>query len=264
MAQLVVRKPKETFLHLANPDAGLYPLNHIYEPEYHQTLYVSVCERLSKLSTAFQLGSCKELVGEIHRGLQPQYVDDEEDPSTLRFEGMILEDGTILEAKAGEILNVCALKSVSVRFGYLDFGVARSVTRDFYEKRKNKAGVKKGDILINSTGDGTIGRVAVYNRDLPAVVDGHITVVRLSSSDLAWYVAAFLLSSDGQKQIYRYINGSSGQVEVYPQDIARLWVNEASATMVKSVAVAFRAACEKHDSFTKDLKTALSMLGGSG
>ncbi|QDP24300.1 hypothetical protein [Bradyrhizobium cosmicum] len=81
-----------------------------------------------------------------------------------------------------------------------------------------------GDLLINSTGDGTIGRVAVYDEQFPAVVDGHITIVRLKNPKLAWYIAAYLLSTQGQRQIYRYINGSSGQVEIYPVDIARLWV----------------------------------------
>ena len=138
--------------------------------------------------------------------------------------------------------------------------LARSVSREFYDNNITRAGVQKNDILINSTGDGTIGRVAIFSYDFPALVDGHITIVRLNNPDLAWYVAAFLLSSDGQKQIYRYINGSSGQVEIYPQDIARLWVKPADNAKMHAVARVFQAACKKHNEFYRDLKAALNSI----
>jgi type I restriction enzyme M protein len=118
----------------------------------------------------------------------------------------------------------------------------------------------KNDVLINSTGDGTIGRVAVYNQEFPAVVDGHITIVRFKDKDLAWYSAAYLLSEQGQDQIYRYINGSSGQVEIYPQDIARLWIPPRPRDQMKQIGNKLRSACEKHNSFFSDMKAALRML----
>ena len=142
----------------------------------------------------------------------------------------------------------------------VDFDSARSVKRDFYDQKRDRAGIQKDDILINSTGDGTIGRVAVFNRSFPVLVDGHVSIVRLRDKDLAWYVAAYLLSDQGQKQIYRYINGSSGQVEIYPQDLSRLWIPGAPVKNRKAVADKFRLACSKHDEFSIDLKIALAML----
>ena len=134
------------------------------------------------------------------------------------------------------------------------------MSRKFYTDKKTKSGVEENDLLINSTGDGTIGRVAVYNRWFPAVVDGHITIVRFKDADLAWYVAAYLLSEEGQNQLYRYINGSSGQVEIYPQDIARVWIPPKESQQMKKIATKLRGACKKHDEFFTDIKTALSML----
>ena len=96
----------------------------------------------------------------------------------------------------------------------VDLDSARYVKREFYDQKRDRAGIQKDDILINSTGDGTIGRVAAPNRSFPVLVDGHVSIVHLRDKDLAWYVAAYLLSDQGQKQIYRYINGSSGQVEI--------------------------------------------------
>jgi hypothetical protein len=257
--QTVVREPRETLLELKNPDAGLYSENHIFEPEYHQSEYVDVCKRTAKLPGAFLVGDDSVLFESPHRGIQPQYADEEAEPESLEYEGMLLPDGSKLDA-AGGTRNVCAVKSASVRFGYIDFESARSVTRDFYNKVKKRAGVRRNDILVNSTGDGTIGRVAVFDYDFPAIVDGHITILRYNDPTVAWYVAAYLLSDEGQKQLYRYINGSSGQVEIYPQDIERVWVKPAPQPTMKVIGEQFRAACEKHDEFARDLKSALNLV----
>lgn len=103
----------------------------------------------------------------------------------------------------------------------------------------------------------TIGRVAVYDFDFPAVVDGHITIVRFKDKKLAWYVAAYLMTEEGQRQIYRYINGSSGQVEIYPQDIARIWIKPATDEKIEQVYKKYQKACRTHDKFYRDLLIAL-------
>jgi type I restriction enzyme M protein len=84
--------------------------------------------------------------------------------------------------------------------------------------------------------------------------------VRFQNKKLAWYTAAYLLSDEGQRQIYRYINGSSGQVEIYPQDIARIWVPRADDKKVTSVAERFEKAVIKYEEFQSELSTKLSDL----
>ena len=257
MAKLAIRTIKETYLKLENPELGLYNNNHIYEPEYHQEEYVSVCKSLKKTKGAYQLGNSKKLICKIHRGIQPQYADNGSDSESLYWIGMTKNNGTIVD---DEQANVCALKSICIRAGYIDFETARSVTQNFYEKKKIRAGIQRNDILINSTGDGTIGRVAVFNHDFPAVVDGHITILRFSEPDLAWYIGVYLMSDYGQKQIFRYINGSSGQVEIYPQDIARIWIKPVCGKKQKKIANDFREACNKYNTFKQDIKKALSSI----
>lgn len=257
MAKCVVRKPKDTLLFLENPEGALYQNNHILEPEFHQREYVSICDEISRRKNSFQLGSCDSLVGNIKRGIQPKYEDDDNDPSSLYWNGMVNEKGEII---VDESANICALKSICIRAGYIDLDTARSVSKDFYEKNKLRAAIKKNDVLINSTGDGTIGRVAVFNYDFPAVVDGHITILRFKDPQIAWFIGAFLMSDYGQKQISRYINGSSGQVEIYPQDISRIWVSYPTTAELNQVANHFRLACEKYDSFKVELKKSLSSI----
>lgn len=256
MALMITREFQNVILELNDPDQGMYTINHIFEPEFHQEIYVQACKNTKQIEGAFQVGTTELLETSIHRGTQPDYADDEMDEETLYYEGMVGSDGNRLKDPQ-KLYNICALKSNCIRNGYIDTSLARSVTRPFYEKVKAKASVKKNDILINSTGDGTIGRVAVYNYDFPAIVDGHITIVRYKNEKLAWYIAAFLQTSTGQNQIYRYINGSSGQVEIYPQDISRIWIKPADNNKIDEVAQNFKRACEKHDEFYHDLTAAL-------
>lgn len=262
MALMTKRVFSDSMLKLLEQEQGMYTINHIFEPEYHQEIYVKACEDTKETDGSFQIGDKQHLARAINRGVQPCYADDEDDPNTLYYEGMISSDGTRLTDKADkpQLLNVCALKSNCIRNGYIDTSLARSVSREFYDKVKNKAGIQKNDILINSTGDGTIGRVAVYNYGFPAIVDGHITIIRYKNPKLAWYIAAFLMTETGQNQIYRYINGSSGQVEIYPQDIARIWVKPAKQELIDEVYKKYKSACNKHDKFYRDLTAVLHKI----
>ncbi|WP_028347822.1 restriction endonuclease subunit S [Bradyrhizobium murdochi] len=262
MALIHTRSLSETLLELP-PDGELLQQNHIFEPEYHQAIYVDACNNAAGKPGAIMLGDPGLVTNYPYRGSQPDYADDENDPDSLEYEGLVLPDGTVLDdAKNGTVSTrpVCALKSIAVRWGYVDLSSARSVSRSFHEKKKEKSGVVNGDLLINSTGDGTIGRVAVYNEQFPALVDGHITIVRLKNPKLAWYIAAYLLSKEGQRQIYRYINGSSGQVEIYPQDIARLWIPLSDTSSMQIIGKKLEAACIKYREFSKDIRQTLNMV----
>lgn len=255
---LVAKRPfAECLLELKGEAHEQAETNHIFEPEFHQDIYRNAGERAKKAKGAFQLGTPKLLERILTRGIQPTYVDDENDPSSLTYQGMVDHLGQAVSETATD--NICALKSVSIRWGFVDFEVARSITSEFYEKHKGRAGVERNDLLINSTGDGTIGRVAVFNRDHKALVDGHITIVRLKDPTIAWYAAAYLLSQEGQRQIYRYINGSSGQVEIYPQDIERLWIPGKSVTEVKEITKRFKAAVAKYEKFQVEMASVLAL-----
>jgi hypothetical protein len=254
------RNLKDTLLALEGAtEEDLFQENHIFEPEFHQAKYRNPVDRISKKQNSFLVSQANLLVRPIARGLQPKYADSEDDPQSLEYEGMVLSDGDLLDS-AGDTRNVCALKSNCVRWGYIDLALARSVKRDWANGKGVRGIVQRNDVLVNSTGDGTIGRVAVYDFDAPAIVDGHISIVRYKQPALAWYVAAFLLSEDGQNQLYRYVNGSSGQVELYPQDIGRVWVPDPGSERQEKIGEAFKKACEKHYDFFKDMRKALSLI----
>lgn len=81
--------------------------------------------------------------------------------------------------------------------------------------------IEQGDVLVNGTGVGTIGRTAAYLHAQRVLPDNHVTVLRTTSVDPI-YLSVFLNSRLGQLQIERHIKGSSGQIELYPNDIAKI------------------------------------------
>lgn len=91
--------------------------------------------------------------------------------------------------------------------------VSLNNARKHLPKTKNEKWVKQWDILINSTGIGSLGRVGVvyFNKDNVAI-DSHITVVRAGTPLLRHYVARNLLSR--QLEIENMAVGSTGQTEL--------------------------------------------------
>lgn len=254
MALLSKRSFKDAILYSGEGENETYV--HVFEPEFHQSIYLDPQIKAKASAYGFFSPDTDVLQESIHRGIQPAYVDDLDDPESLAYIGMLDASGRRLTQQ--DTTNVAAIKSVCVRDGYVQLESARSVSEEFYEKKKKRAGIQKNDLLINSTGDGTIGRVAIYHYDYPALVDGHVSILRFKDPDLAWYAAAYLLTPSGQKQIYRYINGSSGQVEIYPNDLARLAIPKRKEELIKRSVENLKLACEAYTTFVTNISKVAS------
>ena len=72
----------------------------------------------------------------------------------------------------------------------------------------------KGDILINSTGVGTAGRVTLFDLEGDYVTDGHITIFRPNHEVNPEYALLILAAGIGFKALEELSDGSSGQVEL--------------------------------------------------
>ena len=86
--------------------------------------------------------------------------------------------------------------------------------------------IHPGDVLMNGTGVGTIGRTATYLHAGAVIPDNHVTILRPKKGLDAVYLSVFLNSMAGQWQVEQRLRGSSGQIELYPNDIAqfRVWI----------------------------------------
>ena len=103
--------------------------------------------------------------------------------------------------------------------------------------------ITKGDLLVNGTGVGTIGRAAPYLRAAPAIPDNHVTVLRAEGVDPI-YLSVYLNSRIGQMQVERHLKGSSGQIELYPNDIAEFIIWRAPNDIERAIRQAVLSAFE--------------------
>ena len=83
------------------------------------------------------------------------------------------------------------------------------------------------DIIINSTGTGTLGRVGIYRvadniRELPIVPDSHVTVIRTYSYIHPEYMYYYLKSI--QTELEKMGEGSTNQKELKPATLKELLI----------------------------------------
>ena len=102
--------------------------------------------------------------------------------------------------------------------------IEKSVYDEFVENsiktKSNLNIVKNGDVLLSSTGDGTLGKCCVYNLDIPAIADGHITIIRPNHQKVdPFYLADYLRNGFGAVQIARLYTGSTGLIELTPEQV---------------------------------------------
>ncbi|MBP2658565.1 MAG: restriction modification system specificity protein [Firmicutes bacterium] len=99
--------------------------------------------------------------------------------------------------------------------------------------------LRHDDILINSTGTGTIGRVNQWSyQEIHAVADSHVTVLRVKEESLnAKYVRYFLSSEAGQRYLESVCyTGSTNQIELSKRYLSRLSLPCASRPEQKAIA----------------------------
>ena len=137
----------------------------------------------------------------IHRGVQPK--------ATL--------DGEVYAIKTGQLKN-----------GYIDLSETDMVSAAFYEA-KERARTIEGDILIASTGKVSLGKIDVVDFEDDAVVDGHISIVRVNERKYnRLFCVYFFRSILGAFQIERDYTGATNQIELYADQIEAFLIPDIS------------------------------------
>ena len=118
----------------------------------------------------------------VTRGIAPKYSDN--------------SDQTVINQKC-------------IRNHMIDLSLARKHT----PKAINEKWLQYGDLLINSTGTGTLGRTAqVWFEPQNLTVDSHVTIVRPAKENLIFYIGLWGISNE--KEIESLHTGSTGQTEL--------------------------------------------------
>lgn len=102
------------------------------------------------------------------------------------------------------------LNQKCVRAGRVNLKPSRLTLR---ERARESKLLHRNDILVNSTGVGTLGRVARWTNSIEATVDSHITIVRFDVSKVDPVCAGFAMMR-AQPEIEALGEGSTGQIEL--------------------------------------------------
>jgi type I restriction enzyme M protein len=93
-----------------------------------------------------------------------------------------------------------------------------------YDRLPDSCKVRRGDILLASTGTGTLGKAAVYESNDPAIADGHVTIIRVNGSEIyPRYLADFLRAGFGRAQIECLYTGRRGSLSSPLSRSIRSW-----------------------------------------
>ena len=102
-----------------------------------------------------------------------------------------------------------AVNQRCIRNHRVDLSLARRQDRPIPDGKQ----LQFGDVLINSTGVGTLGRVAIWRENLDAVtVDSHVTIARARDSHAQAWLALSMLKIEPLLQAMGV--GSTGQTEL--------------------------------------------------
>ena len=83
--------------------------------------------------------------------------------------------------------------------------------------------LRRGDVLINSTGTGTLGRATVFDEQATYLADGHVTIVRVKQHEILPHYLAYLLRSGAYRAFVDQVLtvGSTDQQELSRDKLAR-------------------------------------------
>ena len=131
----------------------------------------------------------------LSRGKSPKYKDDDRTYPVFAQKCNLKEGGISLEQ-------------------------ARFIDPNTIDKWAEEYKLKTGDILINSTGTGTVGRTRLFNEsclgNYPFVVpDSHVSVVRTHNEIVSEFIYAYISSNFVQQYLEENLAGSTNQKELY-------------------------------------------------
>jgi len=165
-----------------------------FSTRYHN----SPTRKLMEILDGIRIIKVKDVVLEvIHRGASPVYS----------------KNGLIPVVKTGHLKN-----------GYIEISQEEFVEEKFY-KSSTRSQIRNGDILIASTGKGSLGKIDLVETEEDLVADGHLSIVRIDEKKYnRLFLVYFFRSVLGYFQIERDFTGATNQIELYANEIGNFIV----------------------------------------
>ncbi|AJI72994.1 type I restriction-modification system [Francisella tularensis subsp. novicida GA99-3548] len=171
---------------------------------------------------AIELG---EITSYVNRGVAPKYTDEH---------------------------GITVINQKCIREGNINLELARVHNPD--KKYTAEKQLHLGDILINSTGVGTAGRVGIFTDSINAIVDTHVSIVRLNK-EYAYPKFVYYNLRFREKELEETAEGSTGQIELKRDAIKSLNILLPQLTEQKAIADVLSSLDDKIDLLHKQNQT---------
>lgn len=140
-------------------------------------------------------------IKEIRRGKSPKYI---ENSNVLVFS-----------------------QKCNTKYNGIDISLAQYLDETLLKRYPTDEFMQDGDVVINSTGMGTLGRVGFYrntdnNTGLSIVPDSHVTIIRGFSCIRSHYLYAFMKKHQSERK--KRGEGSTNQKELKPLTLKEMLI----------------------------------------
>jgi len=162
----------------------------------------------------------------IKRGIQPEYTED----------------------------GVKVIKTLNIQNGQILFDEVQFVSKDFFKKNEEKAGVYKNDLLLTSTGMGR-GKFALYEEEESCLADSHISIIRFNQKRidpkfLNYYCQSFL-GVEQLKYIEIHIKGTP---EIYEEQLKYFQIPNIPLSEQQRIVDEIKAELDKQEAIKKQIE----------
>ena len=147
--------------------------------------------KIDKIPKGWRFGQLSNLISYISKGISPKYTNDKNFP----------------------VINQKCIRNGDINFELIKFTEFKKNMQNFF--------LNPFDVVVNSMGEGTLGRVSIFIDFIKkVVVDGCITVVRGKNKAISLFLYQHL--SEREDEIINLSKGSTGQTTLKKEDLADL------------------------------------------
>lgn len=195
-----------------------------FSTRFHNPPTIRLMDFLDSIKTL----QVKDVLREpIHRGANPRYNSY----------------GSIPVVKTGHLKN-----------GYITISQEEFVDHDFLISTP-RSQIKQGDILIASTGKGSIGKIDLMEEEKELVADSHISIMRVNERKYSLqFITYFFRSILGCFQIERDFTGATNQIELYSDEISNFKIPNISLIRQKEIFIEVKIKLDEQKEIKKEIK----------
>jgi len=147
--------------------------------------------KMDKIPKGWRIGKLSHLISYISKGVSPKYTNDKNFP----------------------VINQKCIRNGDINFELIKFTE--------FKKNMQENFLNQFDVVVNSMGEGTLGRVSIFIDFIKkVVVDGCITVIRGKNKAISLFLYQHL--SQREDEIINLSKGSTGQTTLKKEDLGDL------------------------------------------